>query len=281
MRYLRKQPLKKHCSIKIGGPADYFCQPKNVSDLKDAIMFAQEKKLPIMILGAGSNLLFCDEGFKGLVIKLVKGLDWVRVVRTKVTVGSGVLLSKLLSNLIKNKLGGLEFLVGIPGTIGGAVVMNAGAWSKEIGQFVDSIKVLDKSGKEKVFKRKNLGFAYRRSVLQKNDFVVTEVSLRLRKSKKSVILKKIKEFMERRKGRQPLGIPNSGSVFKNPKGAFAGKLIEEAGCKGLRVGDAQVSEKHANFIVNLGEAKASDVIKLMSRVQKAVKIKLEPEIVII
>ncbi|MBU1026213.1 MAG: UDP-N-acetylmuramate dehydrogenase [Candidatus Margulisbacteria bacterium] len=281
MRYLRKQPLKKHCSIKIGGPADYFCQPKNVSDLKDAIMFAHEKKLPIMILGAGSNLLFCDEGFKGLVIKLVKGLDWVRVVRTKVTVGSGVLLSKLLSNLIKNKLGGLEFLVGIPGTIGGAVVMNAGAWSKEIGQFVDSIKVLDKSGKEKVFKRKNLGFAYRRSVLQKNDFVVTEVSLRLRKSKKSVILKKIKEFMERRKGRQPLGIPNSGSVFKNPKGAFAGKLIEEAGCKGLRVGDAQVSEKHANFIVNLGEAKASDVIKLMSRVQKAVKIKLEPEIVII
>ncbi len=281
MRYLREQPLKKHCSIKIGGPAEYFCQPKNINDLKDALKFAHEKRLPVMILGAGSNLLFSDQGFKGLVIKLVKGLDWVRVDRAKVTVASGVLLSKLLSNLIKSKLGGLEFLVGIPGTVGGAVVMNAGAWGKEIGQFVDRIKVLDKSGKGKVIKRKDLGFAYRKSILQKNDLVVTEVTLRLRSSKKSIVLKKIKEFMDRRKGSQPLGIPNSGSVFKNPTGSFAGKLIEEAGCKGMRVGDAQVSEKHANFIVNLGEAKADDVIKLMSRIQKSVKIKLEPEIVII
>jgi UDP-N-acetylmuramate dehydrogenase len=282
MKYQRNESLKKHTSFRIGGLAEYFCLPKSKEELQQALLFAKEKGLRVAIFGAGTNLLVLDEGFKGLVIQLGNGLNWIEVDKRKVRVGAGVSLPRLIRSISRKGLGGLEFLAGIPGSVGGAVVMNSGAWGKEIGDLVGEVHVLDRSGKEKVIRNKQLGFAYRGSRLQQGKWIVFEVVFKLRRKKKKILLRKIKEYLSSRKAKQPVGSPNCGSVFKNPKGDFAGRLIEEAGCKGMRIGDAQVSSKHANFIVNLGEAKAKDVIKLMTRVQKAVKDKfkilLEPEI---
>ncbi len=282
MKYSRNESLKKHTSFRIGGSADYFCVPKSIEEIREALSFAKERKLGIAILGAGTNLLVLDRGVNGLVIKLGKGLNWIRVEDSRVYAGAGVLLPRLIKVITKKGLGGLEFLAGIPGSIGGAVVMNAGAWGKEIGKFVDGVKVLNRDGKEEVIKLKKLGFGYRKSRFQENRWILTEVVFKLRRKNRKAIERKIKENLLNRKNMQPLGSPNCGSIFKNPKGDFAGRLIEAAGCKGMRIGDAQVSTKHANFIVNLGEAKARDVIKLMTCVQKEVKdkfkIELEPEI---
>ena len=232
-------------------------------------------------MGAGTNLLALDSGFRGLVIKLFGGINDVKIHRPKAQVGAGVALSKLLLILARKGLGGLEFLAGIPGSIGGAVYMNAGAWGKGIGNFVEEVRVVDRSGKEQVLNRSQLGFGYRSSKLQNSPYLITDIVLKLRRKKGRLITKKMKEYLKLRKDKQPLGTPNCGSVFKNPKGEFAGNLIEKAGCKGMRIGDAQVSSKHANFILNLGEAKAKDVIKLMTCIRKAVKIELEPEVKIL
>lgn len=282
MRYRRNTLLKKHTSFRIGGLADYFCAPKNREELCEALNFAKEKKLPVAILGAGSNLLIRDQGFKGLVIKIAGALNWIKIKDNKIHVGAGVFLPRLVRNLASKGLSGLEFLAGIPGSVGGALVMNAGAWGKEIGKYVDQVVVLDSLGREKVLSRKQVGFSYRQSKLQAEKLIVVEVVFKLRRGKKRDIQKKINEYLSKRKTFQPLGSPNCGSVFKNPKGDYAGRLIEAAGCKGLRMGDAQVSSKHANFIVNLGDARAQDVIKLITIVQQSVKnkskVNLEPEI---
>lgn len=282
MKFLRNQSLKKHTSFKIGGWADYFCIPKTLADLQAALAFAKEKKLKVAILGAGTNTLILDHGFKGLVVKLAGGLDQLSVQAGQITVGAGVSLSKLLQSLANKGYGGLEFLAGIPGTVGGAVYMNAGAWGKQIGRLVQSVTIIDRQGNIQTLGKNKLKFGYRASGLQKFNAVIAEVTLKLRRQKKNLVLQTIKEYLEKRRAKQPLGSPNCGSVFKNPKGDFAGRLIEAAGCKGLRIGDAQVCPKHANFIVNLGEAKAKDVVKLMTKIQQAVKtrfkIRLEPEI---
>ncbi|MFH1347277.1 MAG: UDP-N-acetylmuramate dehydrogenase [Candidatus Margulisiibacteriota bacterium] len=282
MRYLRNEQLKKHTSFRIGGPADYFCVPKNIDELRQALEFAKEKGLKVAVLGAGTNLLVLEQGFPGLVIKLSGGLNSIKIKNNRIIAGAGVMLPRLIQALAQKGLGGLEFLVGIPGSVGGAVVMNAGAWGEEIAKYVESVKALDRSGKETTLKKRKLKFSYRKSSLQGNHFIVTEVVLKLRKKKKKHIYKKLKEFLVNRRAGQPLGVPNCGSVFKNPKNDFAGRLIEAAGCKGMRIGDAQVSSKHANFILNLGDAKARDVLKLITAVQRKVKnefkILLEPEV---
>jgi len=276
MKYLRNESLKKHTTFKIGGTADYFCVPRGVEELQEAIEFAEEHDLEIAVMGGGSNLLVLDRGFRGLVIKLAGGMNGIRIDGSTVRVGAGAMLSRLTN------LGGLEFLAGIPGTVGGAVVMNAGAWGKEIAPYVKEVILIGRKGRKKVLSRKELGFKYRGSRLQNGKWIVAEVLLKLNKRDKNKIKEEIKHYLTARKIAQPLGIPNCGSVFRNPPGKFAGKLIENAGCKGMRYGDAQVSEKHANFIVNLGDAKARDVIRLITAVQKAVKsrfhIALEPEL---
>ncbi|OGC06147.1 UDP-N-acetylenolpyruvoylglucosamine reductase [candidate division WOR-1 bacterium RIFCSPLOWO2_02_FULL_46_20] len=276
MKYLRNEPLSRHTSFKIGGPANYFCLPKSIGNIKEVLSFARQNKLKIAVIGAGSNLLAPDQGFSGLVIKIGQGLAWVKAKGDRVSVGAGVGLARLV------KLGGLEFLAGIPGSVGGAVVMNAGAWGEEIGKYVEQVTVLDGAGRVKEIKRKNLGFAYRKSKLQKSRFIVAEVVFKLDRIRQRVKQEKIKEYLAKRRARHPLDRPSCGSVFKNPRGLTAGALIEAAGCQGKRIGDAQVSKKHANFIVNLGGAKAADVIKLISIVQKAVnnkfKVLLEPEL---
>jgi len=271
MKYLRNEPLKRHTSFKIGGPADYFCQPKNTEELIEALNFAKERKLIISIMGAGTNLLVLDKGFSGLVIKLAGSLDTLKFRSRTVTVGAGVLLPHLLKFLTRKGLSGLEFLAGIPGTVGGAAVMNAGAWGKGINDYVQLVKVLDNRGNVQTIKINKLRSGYRKTMFQIAKLIIVEIVLKLRKGKTKNIRKKIAELLKRRKMNQPLGIPNAGCIFKNPKGKYAGKLIEEAGCKEMRVGDAQVSVKHANFIVNLGEAKARDVLKLLTRVQRIVK----------
>jgi len=282
MKFIHNEILKKHTSFRIGGPANYFASPRSFSEIQTALIFAREQKLPVSIIGAGTNLLALDKGFNGLAIKLAGGLKKIKFRGNIVYAEAGAFLSQLISLTAKKGLSGLECLSGIPGTLGGAVVMNAGAWGKEIGRYVVRIKVFDRKGKEKIIQKKKMGFGYRKSILQKKNYIITEVVLKLRKGKKQLIKQKIKDYLDQRKAHQPLGIPNAGSIFKNPVGKFAGKLIEEAGGKGMRVGDAQVSTKHANFIVNLGEAKARDVIKLMTQLQKLVKdkhkIKLEPEL---
>jgi UDP-N-acetylmuramate dehydrogenase len=241
-------------------------------------LFAREKKLPWAVIGAGTNLLVLDRGFKGLVIKLAFGLNNLTLEKNRLRAGAGVLLPRLVMFTAAKGLGGIEFLAGIPGSVGGAVVMNAGAWGKEIGRFVEEVKVIDQRGEESVLRKKQLGFGYRRSRLQGGRLIITEITLKLKKMPRKAIREMIKDYLAKRRDGQPLGIPNCGSVFKNPKGDFAGRLIEAAGLKGVRVGDAQVSSKHANFIVNLGEAKAKDVIKLITRIRGAVKVKLEPEV---
>lgn len=282
LKILRKEPLKKHTSLRIGGPADYFCVPKNIDELKEALAFAREKRLPLAIIGAGTNLLALDNGFNGLVIKLGGGLNRSTIRGRVVHAGAGLFLPKLLKDLNRRGLTGLEFLAGIPGTLGGAAVMNAGAWGREIGRYIEQVKVIDQEGNLKVLGKKQIGFGYRRSLLQKGKYIVAEVIMKLRKGAARRIRKKIAGFLAKRKLSQPLGSPNAGSIFKNPKGKFAGQLLEAAGFKGARVGDAQVSVKHANFILNLGEAKAHDVLKLMTRMQHTVrrkfKVKLEPEL---
>jgi len=282
MKFKRNVALKEHTSFRIGGPASYFCSPKDLNDLIAALEFAKAKNLPATVLGSGTNVLVLDDGWPGLVIKTCGGLNAIEIDGNKVTFGAGVTLPRLIAKLASEGLGGFEFLAGIPGSIGGAVVMNAGAWGKEIGDSVVSVTVVDRWGESKTLSKRQMKFAYRKSYLQGKKLIVVSVTFKLRRKKKKLIYKKIKELLARRRTGQPLGAPNCGSVFKNPRHDHAGRLIEACGCKGLRVGDAQISSKHANFILNLGEAKARDVIKLMSLVQqkvkKSFKIMLEPEI---
>ena len=282
MRFLRDEQLKRHTSIRIGGPADLFCAPKNIEELKEALAYAEEHRLPLSVIGAGTNLLVLDKGFRGLVIQLAPGMNRIAVEEKRATVEAGMLLPRLIKYLAARGLANLEFLAGVPGTVGGAVVMNAGAWGDEISRYVEKVKVINARGSERDLSRKQLKFGYRRSALQGSPLILTEVTFKLREKSKKGIQKKINQYLLKRKGSQPLGTPNCGSVFKNPDGEYAGRLIQEAGCKGMRVGDAQVSAKHGNFILNLGEAKARDVIRLMTDIQQIVKSKykicLEPEI---
>jgi UDP-N-acetylmuramate dehydrogenase len=281
MRLTRNEPLKKHTSFRIGGPADYFCVPRSVAELQEALAFARTRKLPVAIIGAGTNLLALDKGFRGLVIKMAGGLNKISVRGRMAHAGAGAMLPLLVNKALNRNLAGLEFLAGIPGTVGGAVAMNAGAWGKEIGRYVVRVTVLDRFGRIRVLKRKQLRFRYRHSILQKGKQLIVEAVFRLRRGSRRLIRERIRDYLRHRRAKQPLGSPNAGSVFKNPPGKHAGQLLEAAGCKGMRIGDAQVSPKHANFIVNLGEARSRDVLKLMTRMMGRVKIKLEPELKIV
>lgn len=288
MEFKRNVPLKKFTTFKTGGLADYFCSPKSEAEIKECLSFAKINRLPVAVIGAGANVLFPDHGYKGIVIQLSEVLNWIEISSRQkyhlIRVGAGVYLHKLLKSLSEKGIKGLEFLAGIPGTVGGAVVMNAGAWGGEIGRFVKEVKVIDRGGRRKVFRRSDLKFGYRRSRLAHNRWIVAEVVLKLQKGERKEIKSKIKEYLRARKRKHPVGLPNFGSIFKNPPGFFAGKLIEDVGCKGLQIGGAQVSNQHANFIVNLGKAKTKDALDLISMIQTKVKQKykilLEPEVII-
>lgn len=273
--------LKKHCTFRIGGPAEYFAAIKTANNLPQALAFCKETNIPVTVIGWGSNILFPDEGIKGLVIKY--SADNIRFDDEIVNVQAGALLPALAGTAATNSLTGLEFACGIPGTIGGSIVMNAGVKFECIGNLVEKISGYDFIGNKFSLSKKQLSFSYRSSNLGNSQRFITDVVLKLKHDDLPKIRKKMAEFTEKRKATQPLEFPSAGSIFKNPPEKPAWELIEQAGCRGLRIGDAQVSEKHANFIINLGNATAHDVKALIgevaSRVEKACGIKLHLEVI--
>lgn len=279
------EPMSRHTSFRIGGPADAMLTPQNINELKSALKYASELGIPITVIGNGSNLLVRDGGIRGLVIKLSGTLDYVHITGAIVRAGCGVLLSTLAHRAVEAGLQGLEFAAGIPGTLGGAVNMNAGAYDGEMKDVVVNARVLSVDGEEKEMSSEELGFAYRQSSLAAKRLLAIEVTLELAFGDKEESLAKIADLNRRRKEKQPIALPSAGSVFKRPPGHYAGPLIEQAGLKGYRIGDAEVSTLHAGFIVNVGRASAKDVTDLISYVQEKVHehfgVVLEPEVRII
>lgn len=279
----KNEPLQKYTTFKIGGPAKYFIEANNLEDIKKALTFAKAKKTKVFILGGGSNVLFSDNGFKGIII-CTKMAEYV-LEGTNLVVDCGLQIGLLVKLMADKGLSGIEFLAGIPGTVGGAVFMNAGQKSDEIKKVVKKVWAVDFNGIEHVFDGKDCGFGYRRSIFQKRKLVIVKVKLQLKKSKTKLIAEKIKEILKNKMKIQPYNLPSAGSFFENPKNKFAAKLIETSGCKGMRVGNAQISEKHANFIVNLNGATSKDVINLYKRVVSIVRnktgITLIPEVKIL
>jgi len=276
-----KIPLSRYTTFKIGGEADFFIEPTDVRELRKILKIAKRNNLRIYILGAGSNLLVSDEGVRAVVIRLSSDyFKKIKFLGNYVWVGAGLKVSRLLKSCLENGLGGIEFLTGIPATLGGAIFMNAGTNEGCIGDFVEEVKVMDYNGKIKKLKRNSLDFGYRCSNLR--NFIIIEALLRLIKKDKKEIRDKMDYFMNYRRLTQELSYPSCGCIFKNPNGFFAGKLIEDCKLKGKSIGDAQVSQKHANFIINRNSASAKDVLKLIDyikgKVKKKFNIDLELEI---
>ena len=263
--------LKQYTTYKAGGIGKVLVIPNSINDLIKLLNYIKENKLKYKILGFGSNLIFTNEVYDGILIKLDK-LNGVKIEGTKITVGAGYSLIKLSLLAAKNDLAGLEFASGIPGTVGGAVFMNAGAYKSDMGYIVTEIKVLTPDLEDKTMYNNELDFHYRTSFLQKNrDYVCLEATLVLYKGKKEAIMNVIRDRKLRRLESQPLEYPSAGSVFRNPEGDFAGRLIEEIGYKGKQIGGAMVSTKHANFIINVGGATGKDIKKLITDIQEKIK----------
>lgn len=278
-------PMCQYTSIGIGGVSDVMAFPLDEKDLADILKFANKKRFETFILGSGTNLLVRDRGIRGIVINMTdgfKGLEFVD--EDKIIAGSGISLIKLATKCSEKSLKGMEFAVGIPGTLGGAVIMNAGAYGKEMKDIVEGIEVVNEKGKKDFIPTRDLGFAYRSSQIGKN-LIITKVHMKFEKGDKEKIKEAIKGNKEKRKSTSLIKLPNAGSIFKNPENLFTGQIIEEEGLKGLREGDAQISEVHGNYIVNLGRAKAKDVLTLMAiirdKVFKKRGILLEPEIKVV
>lgn len=268
---LENVDLKKYTTYKAGGKATLLVKPKDIDKLIVLLKYLRENNIKHKVLGNGSNLVFSDSLYDGVLIKL-DSLDHLEIKGTKVIVGAGYNLIKLAIKTANLSLTGLEFAAGIPGTLGGAVFMNAGAYNSDMGYFVKEVKVLTPDYKVKTLSNKEMDFHYRTSFLQKNrDYICLEATLVLRKGTKEAILEVMKDRKERRMASQPLEYPSAGSVFRNPEGMYAGKMIEDIGYKGKRIGDAMVSTKHANFIVNVGKASGDDIKKLILEIKEKVK----------
>lgn len=284
-RLLVNEPLSKHTTFQIGGPADYFAVPETTAETAAVLRIAQQYQLAVTILGNGSNVLVRDKGVRGLVIKFNKAMGYVRHEGRLLKAGAGALLADVSHYAAKQQLQGMEFAVGIPGSIGGAVFMNAGAYCGEIGPVVEAVTAVCLDGQIRRFTREMLDFSYRHSVFQDNHCVICEVELLLEQGEQPDIIEKMDDFTLRRESKQPLEMPSAGSTFKRPPGHFAGTLIEQAGLKGLTVGGAQVSTKHAGFVINAGGATARDVQDLIQEVQRRVfahaGVMLHPEVRII
>ena len=281
-KVLVKEPMAAHTTFRIGGPADYFVMPETVEELANVLKLCREEKVPYFILGNGSNLLVGDKGFSGVVIQLYKNFDGLSIEGTKVTAKSGAMLIRVAKEAAKAGLTGLEFASGIPGTIGGAMVMNAGAYGGEMKDVVTSVTVLTKNGDIKTLSGEEMNFRYRGSVVEEKGYIVLEAVMELAEGKLEEIQARIEELSVQRRTKQPIEYPSAGSTFKRPEGYFAGKLIQDADLRGYQVGGAQVSEKHCGFVINAGGATAADVMQLMQDVSDRVKeqfgVTLEPEV---
>ena len=282
---LLAEPMTKHTSFHIGGPAELMAQPQSEAELQSLLLKAAEAAVPVTLVGNGSNLLVRDKGIRGLVIKLGSMLRDIKVSGNVLTFGSGVSLAQASTKAAELGLSGMEFAVGIPGSIGGAVYMNAGAYDGEMAKVVKSVRVMDAAGEVSELSAGELDFGYRHSALQGSGKIVTSVTVELAVGDKQAIAEKMADFSNRRITKQPLELPSAGSMFKRPPGYFAGTLIDQTGLKGYTVGGAQVSTKHAGFVVNIGGATAADVLQLISDVQAKVfaahGVHLEPEVLVL
>lgn len=284
-RLLVDEPMSRHTTFQIGGPADYLILPSSTEEVAAVLSIARENGVPVTILGNGSNVLVLDKGVRGAVVKFGETMGYIRHSERVVIAGAGASLGDVSRFAASCELTGLEFAVGIPGSIGGAVFMNAGAYDGEISNVVSAVTAVCDNSKLKRFSREEIGFGYRDSVFQHNDCVVCEVELTLDYGDNDGIKCKMDDYTTRREAKQPIEMPSAGSTFKRPPGHFAGTLIEQAGLKGFSIGGAQVSEKHAGFIINAGGATATDVLALIREVQNRVQtefgVKLHPEVRII
>lgn len=290
---LQDEPMKKHTTFRIGGPADYYAEP-DVSQISKLIEIAKACDMPVTVIGNGSNLLVGDKGIRGLVIGIGKGLSEIDVTEAVaqqstvqgnghvITAGAGAILAAVAAKAAEASLSGLEFASGIPGSVGGAVVMNAGAYGGEIKDVLIDATVLTADGELKTVTRDELDLSYRHSIVPEKGYIVLSARFRLTPKPKDEIKSYMAELRAKRVEKQPLEYPSAGSTFKRPEGYFAGKLIMDAGLRGYSVGDAQVSGKHCGFVVNKGEATAADVLTLIKDVQETVLkqfgVKLEPEV---
>lgn len=283
IEYKTSEPMKDHTSFKIGGAAEVFISVKTTSELKRVLSLCREYNVQYLLIGNGSNLLVSDDGIKGAVIKLEGDFKKIEVDGEYITAGAGASLTKLCLDALKNDLTGLEFGYGIPGSVGGAAYMNAGAYGGEMKDVIVSCTHLDPDLNVGTFTLDDLDLSYRHSAYMKGEYVILSVKLKLRKGDSTAIKAHMDLFMQKRMDKQPLDLPSAGSVFKRPEGAFAAALIEECGLKGKSVGGAQVSEKHTGFIVNKGNATCKDVLDLVEIVKADVKEKtgfdLEREII--
>lgn len=277
------EPLKNHTTFKIGGNCIALIEPREVYDIIETIKICRENNIKFFVIGNGSNLLVPDEGYNGVIIKLKSEFSTIKVEDEYLIVNAGAKLSEVYPIAYENSLTGFEFASGIPGTIGGAIFMNAGAYGGEMKDIVESVEVLDLDNFElKELKNEDLDFSYRKSIIQRKNYIVTSIKLKLKKGNKEEINAVYEDLRDRRNSKQPLNFDSAGSTFKRPEGHFASKLIEDAGLKGYHINDAWVSEKHSGFIVNKGNASFKEVMELIEYVQKVVfekfGVKLETEV---
>jgi len=279
---LWQEPMRKHTSWHIGGPADLFLKPRDEQDLRQALAYARQHDLPVTVIGNGTNLLVADLGIRGMVLKIGSDLAHIELQDQRIYAEAGAPLPLLARKAMQVGLAGFEFLAGIPGTVGGALIMNAGAHGSAIGELVRQVTVCDYAGNRLTLEAGELNFTYRHSCLAQRQVIVTGVVLEGRPGRMDEISRQMEFFGAKRKQNQPLEYPNAGSVFKNPPGDAAGRLIELAGCKAMQVGNIQVSPHHANFMINLGGGTAAEVLELVERVQQLVEkefgFKLEMEV---
>ena len=279
---LTEEPMSRHTSFQIGGPAEIFVQPATGDEVRQAICLAKEEQIPFFVVGNGSNLLVSDDGFRGMIVQIGRNLQEISVEDNVIYAQAGALLSRVARTALEHGLTGMEFAAGIPGSLGGAVAMNAGAYGGEMKDILTDAEVLTPDGEIKILSLEELDLSYRHSCIFDEDYIVLSVHLQLEQGDTTVIRNRMDELARARREKQPLEYPSAGSTFKRPAGYFAGALIQDAGLKGYTVGGAQVSEKHSGFVVNRGGATAEEVLFLIKQVQKKVKsrfgVTMEPEV---
>ena len=276
------EPMKNHTTFRVGGPADYFVAPHTEEEIRKIVALCEEKEIPWFVTGNGSNLVVSDEGYHGVILSVYKNFQGIEVEGNRIRAKAGSMLVSISRAAREAGLSGMEFASGIPGTLGGGVRMNAGAYGGEMSQVVTTVTVVNRNGEIMELDNSTMEYGYRTSVIQNQSFVVTKVTFRLQPGDPEQIAAKMEELAIRRREKQPLEYPSAGSTFKRPEGYFAGQLIMEAGLRGYSVGGAKVSEKHCGFIINTGNATAEDVKDVIWEVQRRVKerfhVELEPEI---
>ena len=279
---LTDEPMSKHTTFRVGGPARFYVMPKNAEQIAGVIRLCREEDVPYYLVGNGSNLLVGDKGYNGVIIQIFRNMNEIRVDGNTIRIQAGALLSAVAAQALEHSLTGFEFASGIPGTFGGAVVMNAGAYGGEIKHVIKEARVLTGDGEIITLSADELELGYRSSIIIKKGYIVLDGIIELEKGQKEDIRAYMDELKERRITKQPLEYPSAGSTFKRPEGYFAGKLIDDAGLRGFRFGGAQVSEKHCGFVINREKATAAEIVELMSQVQKRVKdafgVELEAEV---